>query len=84
MSDQFSPSTRMMTVESRRVEPLLVNEREAARLLGIGRRKMWELGNRGEHGDPAGIARVRIGNRVLYDVGDLRAYVERAKKGGGQ
>jgi hypothetical protein len=40
---------------------------------------MWELGNRGEHGDPTGIPRVRIGKRVLYDVADLRAFIDRQK-----
>jgi hypothetical protein len=60
-------------------QPLLASEAKAARMLGIGIRKMWELGNRGEHGDPTGIPRVRIGKRVLYDVADLRAFIDRQK-----
>ena len=63
-------------------ESLLVSEPEAARMLGVGRRKMWELGNRGEHGDVDGVPRVRIGRRVLYDVADLRGYIVQKKKGG--
>lgn len=55
-------------------EPLLVSEREAARLLGISARTMWSIGNRGE------IPRVRIAARVLYDSRDLRAYIDRAKR----
>jgi hypothetical protein len=62
--------------------PLLVSEAQAAQMLGVGRRLMWELGNRGEHGDPQGIPRVRIGKRVLYDVSDLHGYIAKAKKGG--
>ncbi|MEW6746120.1 MAG: helix-turn-helix domain-containing protein [Planctomycetota bacterium] len=54
-------------------EPLLVSEREAARLLGISPRLMWSLGVRGE------IPRVRLGGRVLYALKDLRAVIEKAK-----
>jgi len=42
-------------------KPRLVSELEAAEYLGIVRRSMWSLGNAGEHGNPDGIARVRIG-----------------------
>ncbi len=63
-------------------QPFLVSETEAARLLGLGRLKVWELGNHGERGDLAGIPRVRVGRRVLYDVNDLRAFIDRAKNGG--
>ena len=67
-----SPSTNV-------VQPLLVSEAEAARILGLGKRKMWELGNRGENGDHDGVPRVRVGRRVLYDIIDLSAFVDRQK-----
>lgn len=48
--------------------PLLINEAEAARLLGISERTMWSLAKRGE------IVPVRIGNRKLYRRADVHQY----------
>ena len=58
----------------------LINECQAASYLGVKPRKMWSLGVAGEHGAPDGIPRVRIGKRVLYDVADLDAFIQRAKR----
>lgn len=52
---------------------LLVDEPEAARLLGISPRTLWSL--RHEHQIPW----VRIGRRVLYAVSDLLAWIEMRK-----
>ena len=46
------------------------NAAEAARALGIGRRKLWEWTNRGL------IPHVRIGRRVVYPVAAVEAWLE--------
>ena len=56
------------------VEPLLLNARDTAKALSISERKLWELTNAGD------IPSVRIGRRVLYDPGDLQAWIESKKK----
>jgi len=53
--------------------PQLVPVRDAAKRLGISERTLWTLTDAGE------IPVVRIGRRVLYDLADLRAFVERTK-----
>lgn len=65
-----------MTVEPRTAEPLLVGRDEAGRLLGIGRRKLWELTNRGA------IPHVRVGRAVRYSPESLRRWVAAQEKGG--
>jgi excisionase family DNA binding protein len=57
------------------IAPLLITEPEAARVLGIGARTLWELRARGR------IPFVRIGTAIRYDVLDLRAFIESAKSG---
>jgi excisionase family DNA binding protein len=54
----------------------LLKRREAAALLAIGERKLWELTNRGE------VPHVRIGRSVRYSVDDLLAYVAAHRSGG--
>jgi excisionase family DNA binding protein len=56
--------------------PLLVNAREASRLLAISPRKLWELTNRGE------IPCVRFGGAVRYRPQSLTAWVSRREKKG--
>lgn len=51
--------------------PILIDSREAARLLSISPRKLWELTNVGE------IPSLRIGRAVRYRVADLEAWTER-------
>lgn len=55
---------------ARSVEPLLVTPREAAVLLSISERKLWELA---AHGD---IKRVKVGRSVRYELSELRRFVE--------
>ena len=55
--------------------PLLVDSREAARLLGVCPRTIWALTARRD------LPAVRIGRAVRYDVDDLRAFAERRKGG---
>jgi excisionase family DNA binding protein len=54
-------------------EKMLLNEREAAALLGIGSRTLWQLRKDGK------IGYVPIGARVLYDVSELRRWILRNK-----
>jgi hypothetical protein len=54
--------------------PLLVDEREARRLLGgLSVKTMYNLRRSGE------LPSVKIGSRIMYDPTDLRAFVERRK-----
>lgn len=55
------------------VEPLLTY-REAGRRLGVTDRTVWTLVERGE------LPAVRFGHSVRIDPGDLRAFIERAKR----
>ena len=56
--------------------PLLVDRREAARLLGVSPGTVDNLRLRGE------LPSMKIGARRLFDVADLRAFVEARKTGG--
>lgn len=53
--------------------PLLVDRREAARLLGVSAGTIDNLRIRGE------LPSVKVAARRLYDVDDLRRYVEARK-----
>lgn len=63
----FDPRAPLATT----VEPLLVDTIEAARLLAISPRKLWELTKRGE------IRCKRIGRRVLYSREALQEFVRK-------
>jgi hypothetical protein len=52
------------------IEPLLVDETEAARLLGVSRRKVFELCEKGD------LVSKLIGKRKLYSLARLRGYAE--------
>ena len=59
------------------VAPMLVNEREARRLLGgLCAKTMYNLRRTGE------LPGVKIGSRIMYDVADLRAFIQRQKEAG--
>jgi len=52
-------------------EVLLVDRKEAARILCVGVRKVWELTNRGE------LPAVKVGRQAIrYRVADLRAWAD--------
>lgn len=57
---------------------LLLRPREAANLITLSERKLWELTNTGK------IRSVRIGRAVRYDPADLREWIERNKQIGGK
>ena len=64
-------------VVSEASEPLLVDERTAARLLGgLSVRSLFNLRQR------EGLPFVRIGARVMYCPADLAAWIESRREGG--
>jgi len=75
--NDFNESTGKHDPHGAEVTPLAVNMTTAAKLLGIGTRKLWELTNRGE------IPHVRIGRSVRYPVEDLRAWLSQRTNGKG-
>ncbi len=54
----------------------LLKAAAAARLLGIGERKLWSLTNQGD------IPHVRIGRAVRYDPADLERWIDDHRYGG--
>jgi excisionase family DNA binding protein len=59
-----------MTANQEKQQPILVDSREAARLLAISTRKLWSLTDCGE------IPCLRIGRAVRYAVEDLQQWVK--------
>lgn len=55
----------------RQVSPLAVSIEQAAAMLGISERKLWELKNSGE------VPSVRIGRSVRLRPEDLQAFLDR-------
>jgi len=62
-----------MTIKSN-IEPILYTVAEAAKLLRISERTLWELTKNGL------ISCVRIGRRVYYELNDLRDFVNSHKE----
>ena len=62
-----------------RMTPLAVGERDAARLLGVSTRTLfnWRVDGRGPRF-------VRIGARILYGTDELRRWLDRAAQAGQQ
>ena len=58
---------------------LALRPKEAAQALGIGERKLWEI----TADQTSGIPHVRLGKAVLYPVDELRRWLARKAKGGG-
>ena len=54
--------------------PQLLNSRQAAEVLGISERKLWDMANR--RGD---IPCVRLDRSVRYDPRDLDEFIQRSK-----
>jgi excisionase family DNA binding protein len=51
--------------------PLALRPKDAAKALGIGQRKLWELTKAGD------IPHVKVGTATLYPVDELRAWLKR-------
>jgi excisionase family DNA binding protein len=63
------------TGQSAPLQPLLLTEREAAKILAISQRTLWDLTDRGA------VPCVRLGRSKRYAVAELRAYVELLRAG---
>jgi excisionase family DNA binding protein len=63
----------MTTPQTLLVHPLLFTARQAAEMLAISERTLWELTRRGA------IRCVRIGRAVRYTVSDLQSYIQTRK-----
>ena len=61
-------------MESQNDTPLLITSEEAARLLTISERKLWELTNARK------VPCIRFGRAVRYDPRDLREWLETQKE----
>jgi excisionase family DNA binding protein len=55
---------------------LALRPREAARALGIGERKLWELTNRGE------IPHAKLGRATVYPIAALERWLAERAEGG--
>jgi excisionase family DNA binding protein len=53
------------------IEPMVVDEEQAARMLGISRRMVFEFRSKGE------LQHVRFGRLIRYRVSDIHAFLER-------
>jgi len=72
-----SLKTRDLAASREAQSPLLVDEREACRLLGgLCAKTMYNRRRAGA------LPAVKIGTRTMYDLADLRAFIERQKGGG--
>lgn len=57
-------------------ERLLVTAKEAAVLLAISERTLWQLTSDGD------VPAIRLGRSVRYDLADLRAFIAAKRSGG--
>jgi excisionase family DNA binding protein len=60
------------------MSPLLVSQPEAARLLGVSERTVFQLRADGK------LPAVKIGAAIRYDVEDIKKYIGAAKIGGAE
>ena len=60
--------------KTEQVAPLLLDEREAARRLGVSPRSLWQLRKDGR------IEWVPVGGRVLYEPAALAAFIARQRR----
>ncbi len=78
MTDNAPPDPIRM-IGNAPVPPLALRPKDAARALGIGERKLWEI----TADRTSGIPHVRFGRSILYPVRELADWLaERAAKGG--
>ena len=57
---------------------LLINAKEAARMLAVSPRKLWAM----TFEDRPGLPFIRCGRLVRYSLDDLRRWIEAQRKGG--
>ena len=56
------------------VERILLTPREAAKVLSVCERTLFSLNKAGQ------LRPIKIGRSVRYDIADIKAWIERAKK----
>ena len=61
-------------------ESLLVNARDAAKMLAVSPRKLWAM----TFEEQPGVPYVRCGRLVRYAVADLQRWIESQRKGGAE
>ena len=64
--------------DQRTTAALLVDAREASRMLAVSPRKLWAM----TFEDQPGLPYVRCGRLVRYPVADLHRWIESQRKGG--
>lgn len=67
---------RKIPIEVVKVEPLAVGAEDAARLIAVSARKLWQMTNAKE------VPYVRLGGRLVYDVAALRRWLAEKVQGG--
>ncbi len=55
------------------IEPMVVDEEQAARMLGISRRMVFEFRSKGE------LQYVKLGRLIRYRVSDIQTFLERKR-----
>lgn len=55
------------------IDPMVVDEEQAARMLGISRRMVFEFRSKGE------LPCVKLGRLIRYRVSDIHAFLERKR-----
>lgn len=76
LADQFRDDRDAIDSDDR--SSWLVDSKRAAALLGISTRSVFELHATGK------LKSLTIGRRRLFDVSDIREFIERAKRNGGR
>jgi len=67
-----------MTANSNGPQRLALTASEAAKAIGIGKRLLWSMTNRGD------IPHARIGRRVIYPIAALEAWLDAQATGGAE
>lgn len=67
---QSATSSSLVGKQAPKEEPLLIDSRQASKLLGVSPRKLWQMQNSGEMPAPA-----KIGRLVRWGYEELRAWV---------
>lgn len=71
MSKGTSPASDMSTGQTLDCPRLALRPKDAAKALGIGERKLWEL----TADETSGIPHVRFGKAIVYPIADLQRWL---------
>ena len=76
-SAQRPPYPPTLTHDGSALPPLALRPKDAAKVLGIGERKLWEI----TADRTSGIPHVRFGKAILYPVRELRDWLAEKAQG---